>query len=165
MGCRKEIENGVASVHLCWRIGQKKHKLGKMKLNGFFPPYVVKFRPAVAEESKDGRPGLYLAETFSTTILQPVAWTEFDKTWREEATQHHLTKFVFPWPLFGRDISTLLQPNWQRMRHDLDHCPRSGLVYRNLWMRSYFTQLLSVVTHGFHDLDLTSYLPGSWPNR
>ena len=27
MGCRKEIENGVASVHLCWRIGQKNTNL------------------------------------------------------------------------------------------------------------------------------------------
>ena len=64
-------------------------------------------------EKQNGRPGLWLAETFSTS-LKKNRWTEFNETWQEARSQCLLSRSCFswqsgktkwpPWPLIGRDI-------------------------------------------------------------
>ena len=60
---------------------------------------------------KDGRPGLWLAETFSTILWN--RWTEFNETWQGERSQCPLSSLCFgpigktrwpPWPLISWDI-------------------------------------------------------------
>ena len=63
-------------------------------------------------EKQDGRPGLWLAETFSTSPLKPLNRIQRNLTGRKISTPS--TKFVFfrpigktrwpPWPLIGWDI-------------------------------------------------------------
>ena len=63
-------------------------------------------------EKQDGRPGLWLAETFSTSPLKPLNWIQRNLTESKISTSS--TKFVFlgpisktrwlPWPLIGWDI-------------------------------------------------------------
>ena len=63
-------------------------------------------------EKQDGRPGLWLAETFSTSSLKPLNWIQRNLTGSKISTSS--TKFVFfrpirktrwlPWPLIGWDI-------------------------------------------------------------
>ena len=60
-------------------------------------------------EKQDGRPGLWFAETFSTSSLKPL--TEFNETWQEARSQRPLPSLCFfgpigktrwpPWPLIG----------------------------------------------------------------
>ena len=67
-----------------------------------------------ADRKKDGRPGLWLAETFSTSPLKPLIGIQRNLTGCKTSTSS--TKFVFfgpigktrwpPWPLIGWDIST-----------------------------------------------------------
>ena len=64
-------------------------------------------------EKQDGRPGLWLAETFSTSLLKPLNGIQRNFTGSKISTSS--TKFVFfgpigktrwpPWPLIGWDIS------------------------------------------------------------
>ena len=63
-------------------------------------------------EKQDGRPGLWLAETFSTSPLKPL--NEIQRNLTRSKISMSSTKFVFfgpirktrwpPWPLIGRDI-------------------------------------------------------------
>ena len=63
-------------------------------------------------EKQDGRPGLWLAETFSTSPLKPLNGIQRNST--ESKISRSFTKFVFfgpigktrwpPWPLIGWDI-------------------------------------------------------------
>ena len=63
-------------------------------------------------EKQDGRPGLYLAETFSTSPLKPLNGIQWNLTGSKISTSS--TKFMFfgpigkarwpPWPLIGWDI-------------------------------------------------------------
>ena len=71
-------------------------------------------------EKQDGRPGLWLAETFSTSPLKPMNRIQQNLTWSKISTSS--TKFVFfgpigkttwpPWHLIGWDIFDLLL--WNR---------------------------------------------------
>ena len=74
-------------------------------------------------EKQDGRPGLWLAETFSTSPLKPLNGIQQNLTGSKISTPS--TKFVFfgpigktrwpPWPLIGREIfdfsSETAEPN------------------------------------------------------
>ena len=63
-------------------------------------------------EKQDGRPGLWLAETFSTSPLKPLNWIPWNLTGSKISKPS--TRFAFfgpiaktrwpPWPLIGRDI-------------------------------------------------------------
>ena len=48
---------------------------------------------SVQSEKQDGRPGLWLAETFSTSSLNP--WTEFNETWQEARSQRPVPSLCF----------------------------------------------------------------------
>ena len=84
-------------------------------------------------EKQDGRPGLWLAETFSTSPLKPLNGIQWNLTGSKISTPS--TKFVFfrpirktrwpPWPLIGQDIfdfsSETSKPNSTKLdrKHDL----------------------------------------------
>ena len=52
-------------------------------------------------EKQDGRPGLWLAETFSTSPLKPL--TEFNETWQEPRSQRPLPSLYFS----GRSVNKM----------------------------------------------------------
>ena len=83
-------------------------------------------------EKQDGRPGLWLAETFSTSPLKPLNRIQRNLTGSKISTPS--TKFVFlgligktrwpPWPLIGRDIfdfpSETAEPNSTKLDRKQD---------------------------------------------
>ena len=83
-------------------------------------------------EKQDGRPGLWLAGTFSTSPLKPLNRIEGNLTGSKISTSS--TKFVFfgpigktrwpPWPLIGRDIfdfsSETAEQNWRKLDRKQD---------------------------------------------
>ena len=93
-------------------------------------------------EKQDGRPGLWLAETFSTSPLKPLNRIQRNLTGSKISTPS--VKFVFfgpigktrwpPWPLIGWDIFWLFLWNrwtefketWQEAR---SQCPLSSLCF------------------------------------
>ena len=85
-------------------------------------------------EKQDCRPGLWLAETFSTCPLKPLNGIQLNLTGSKISTPS--TKFVFfepigktrwpPWPLIGRDIFDLSAETAERNSTKLD---RKGLKH------------------------------------
>ena len=83
-------------------------------------------------EKQDGRPGLWLAETFSTSPLKPLNGIERNLTGSKISMSS--TKFVFfgpigktrwrPWPLIGWDIfdfsSETAERNWTKLNRKQD---------------------------------------------
>ena len=79
-------------------------------------------------EKQDGRPGLWLAETFSTSPLKPLKGIQRNLTGRKISTPS--TKFVFfgpigktrwpPWPLIGWDIFDFSSETAERNSSKLD---------------------------------------------
>ena len=79
-------------------------------------------------ENQDGRPGLWLAETFSTSPLKPLNGIQRNLTGRKISTPS--TKFVFfgpigktrwpPWPLIGWDIFDFSSETAERNSTKLD---------------------------------------------
>ena len=83
-------------------------------------------------EKQDGRPGLWLAETFSTSPLKPLNRIQRNLTGSKISTSS--TKFVFfepiektrwpPWPLIGWDIfdfsSETAERNWRKLDRKQD---------------------------------------------
>ena len=83
-------------------------------------------------EKQDGRPGLWLAETFSTSPLEPLNGIQRNLTGSKISMSS--TKFVFfgpigktrwpPWPLIGWDIfdfsSEIAERNWTKLDRKKD---------------------------------------------
>ena len=77
---------------------------------------------------QDGRPGLWLAETFSTSLLKPLNGIQQNLTGSKISTSS--TKFVFfgpigktrwpPWPLIGWDIFNFSSDNAEQNSKKLD---------------------------------------------
>ena len=99
----------------------------KQDLNAFY--HVCVFRPI---GKKNGRPGLWLAETFSTSPLKPLNGINWNLIGSKISTPS--TKFLFfrpigktkwpPWPLIGWDIfnfsSETEEPNSKKLYRKKD---------------------------------------------
>ena len=89
-------------------------------------------------EKQDGRPGLWLAETFSTSPLKPLNGIQRNLTGRKISTSS--TKFVFfgligksrwpPWPLIGWDILDFSSEISERNSRKLDWKQDLNVLYQ-----------------------------------
>ena len=89
-------------------------------------------------EKQDGRPGLWLAETFSTSSLKPLNGIQQDLTESKISTPS--TKFVFfgpigktrwpPWPLIGWDIFDFFSETAKRNSTKLDRKQDLNALYQ-----------------------------------
>ena len=89
-------------------------------------------------EKQDGRPGLWLAETFSTSPLKPLNWIQRNLTGSKISTPS--TKFVFfgpigktkwpPWPLIGWDILDFSSETAERNSTKLDRKQDLNALYQ-----------------------------------
>ena len=88
-------------------------------------------------EKQDGRPGLWLAETFSTSPLKPLNGIQRNLTWSKISMSS--TKFVFfgpigktrwpPWPLIGWDIFDFCSETAERNSTKLDRKQDLNVLY------------------------------------
>ena len=89
-------------------------------------------------EKQDGRPGLWLAETFSTSPLKPLNGIQWNLTGSKISTSS--TKFVFfrtigktrwpPWPLIGWDIFDFSSETTERNSTKLDRKQDQNVLYQ-----------------------------------
>ena len=89
-------------------------------------------------EKQDGRPGLWLAETFSTSPLKPLNGIQRNLTGSKISTSS--TKFVFfgpigktgwlPWPLIGWDIFDFSSETAERNSMKLDRKQELNVLYQ-----------------------------------
>ena len=89
-------------------------------------------------EKQDGRPGLWLAETFSTSSLKPLNGIQRNLTGSKISTSS--TKFVFfgpigktrwpPWPLIGWDIFDFFSETAERNSTKLDRKQDLKVLYQ-----------------------------------
>ena len=89
-------------------------------------------------EKQDGRPGLWLAETFSTSPLKPLYGIQRNLTGSKISTSS--TKFVFfgpirktrwpPWPLIGWDIFDFSSETAERNSTKLDRKQDLNVLYQ-----------------------------------
>ena len=89
-------------------------------------------------EKQDGRPGLWLAETFSTSSLKPLNGIQRNLTGNKISTSS--TKFVFfgpigktrwpPWPLIGWDIFDFFSETAERNSTKLDRKQDLNVLYQ-----------------------------------
>ena len=89
-------------------------------------------------EKQDGRPGLWLAETFSTSPLKPPNGIQWNLTGSKISTSS--TKFVFfgpirktrwpPWPLIGWDIFDFVSETVERNSTKLDRKQDLNVLYQ-----------------------------------
>ena len=89
-------------------------------------------------EKQDGRPGLWLAETFSTSPLKPLNGIQRNLTGSKISTSS--TKYVFfgsiwkirwpPWPLIGWDIFDFFSETTERNSTKLDRKQDLNVLYQ-----------------------------------
>ena len=89
-------------------------------------------------EKQDGRPGLWLAETFPTSLLKPLNVIQRNLTGSKISTSS--TKFVFfgpigktrkpPWPLIGWDIFDFSSETTERNSTKLDRKQDLNVLYQ-----------------------------------
>ena len=105
-------------------------------------------------EKQDGRPGLWLAETFSTSPLKPLNGIEQNLTGSKISTSS--TEFVFfgrigrtrwpPWPLIGWDIFDLSSETAEWNSTKLDRKQELNVLYQVCVFRANQKNKMAVLT-------------------
>ena len=95
-------------------------------------------------EKQDGRPGLWLAETFSTSSLKPLNRIQWNLTGSKISTSSSM--FVFfgpmgktrwpPWPLIGQDIFDFFSETAERNSTKLDRKQDLNVLYQVCVLRA-----------------------------
>ena len=108
-------------------------------------------------EKQDGRPGLWLAETFSTSLLKPLNGIQRHLTGNKISTSS--TKFVFfgligktrwpPWPLIGWDILDFSSETAERNLTKLDSKQDLNVLYQVSVFRADRKKKLSALASDF----------------
>ena len=108
-----------------WQEARSQHPLTSLCFSGW-------------SEKQDGRPGLWLAETFSTSPLKPLNRIKLNLTGSKILTSS--TKFVFfgpigkttwpPWPLIGWDIFDFSSETAERISTKLDRKQDLNVLYQ-----------------------------------
>ena len=108
-----------------WQKARSQHPLPSLCFSG-------------QSEKQDGRPGLWLAETFSTSPLKPP--NEIQRNLTESKISTSSTKFVFfgpigktrwpPWPLIGWDIFDFSSETAERNSTKLDRKQDLNVLYQ-----------------------------------
>ena len=108
-----------------WQEARSQHPLPSLCFSG-------------GSEKQDGRPGLWLAETFSTSPLKPLNGIQRNLTRSKISTSS--TKFVFfrlirktrwpPWPLIGWDIFDFSSETAERNSKKLDRKQDFNVLYQ-----------------------------------
>ena len=108
-----------------WQEARSQHPLPSLCFSG-------------RSEKQDGRPGLWLAETFSTSPLKPLNGIQRNLTGSKISTSS--TKFVFfgpigktrwpPWPLIGWDIFNFSSETAERNSTKLDRKQDLNVLYQ-----------------------------------
>ena len=108
-----------------WQEARSQHPLPSLCFSGW-------------SEKQDGRPGLWLAETFSTSPLKPLNGIQRNLTGSKISTSS--TKFVFfgligktrwpPWPLIGWDIFDFSSETTERNSTKLDRKQDLNVLYQ-----------------------------------
>ena len=108
-----------------WQEARSQHPLPSLCFSG-------------GSEKQDGRPGLWLAETFSTSPVKPLNGIQRNLTRSKISTSS--TKFVFfgpivkprlpPWPLIGWDIFYFSSETAERNSTKLDRKQDLNILYQ-----------------------------------
>ena len=117
--------NGWTEFNATWQEARSQRPLPSLCFSG-------------RSEKQDGRPGLWLAETFSTSPLKPQNGIEWSLTGSKILTSS--TKFVFfgpigktrwpPWPLIGWDIFDFSSETAERNSTKLDRKQDLNILYK-----------------------------------
>ena len=104
-------------------------------------------------EKQDGRPGLWLAETFSTSPLKPLNRIQRNLTGSKISTSS--TKLVFyrpfgktrwpPWPLIGWDISVFSSETVERNLTKLDRKQDLNVLYQVCVFRAHWKNKMAAL--------------------
>ena len=117
--------NGWTEFNETWQEARSQHPLPSLCFSG-------------RSEKQDGRPGLWLDETFSTSSLKPLNRIQPNLTGSKISTSS--TKFVFfgpigktrwpPWPLIGWDIFDFSSETTEQNSTKLDRKQDLNVLYR-----------------------------------
>ena len=93
---------------------------------------------SIQSEKQNGRPGLWLAETFSTSPLKPLNWIQWNLIGSKTSTSS--TKFVLFWP-----IGKTKWPPWpsDRLRHFRLLLWNRWTEFNDTWQEARFQHPLS----------------------
>ena len=117
--------NSLTEINATWQKARSQRPLPSLCFSG-------------RSEKQDGRPGLWLAETFLTSPLKSLNWIQRNLTGSKISTSS--TKFVFfgpigkirwqPWPLLGWDIFDFSSATAERNSTKLDRKQDLNVFYQ-----------------------------------
>ena len=122
-------------------------------------------------EKQDGRPGLWLAETFSTSPLKPLNGIQWNLTGSKISTSS--TKFVFfgpigktrwpPWPLIGWDIFNFSSETAERNSTKLDRKQDLNVLYHVCVFQAYRKNKMAALANPPKKVAHCTQVHDMWP--
>ena len=122
-------------------------------------------------EKQDGRPGLWLAETFSTSPLKPLNGIQWNLTGSKISMSS--TKFVFfgpigktrwpPWPLIGWDIFNFSSETAERNSTKLDRKQDLNVLYHVCVFQAYRKNKMATLANPPKKVAHCTQVHDMWP--